>query len=321
MESIKGNPAIWLNDLSWAYRSARVLHVANRLKLFTAIAGVSVSLTEICSRLNTKEQMTEKILIALCAMDLLQKDGDNYRNSEISETYLVEGKHLYQGNIIAHSDHIRRYWESLDDQICTEPLGDLDETVQHRNFIMGMDNIAAMGRVEFFLESIDLQNRTNLLDIGGGPGSYSIAACKKYPLLMATVFDLPETIAIAKEVIARDGMADRVSTRPGSWDDDDYGSGFDVVLFSNVLHGPSSSAEIKLTKAYKAMQGGGMLVIQEFLLNDEKTAPQMPALFNVMVGAYSQSELLKVIANAGFKNAAVVSDNQQLGATWIAAIR
>jgi hypothetical protein len=254
-------------------------------------------------------------------MNLLQKDGDSYRNSEISDTYLVEGKPLYQGNIIAHSDHIRRYWESLEDQISNEPLGDVSETTQHRNFIMGMDNIAACGRVQFFLESIDLAGRTNLLDIGGGPGSYSIAACKKYPALKATVFDLPETIAIAKEVIARDGMTDRVSTCPSSWDADDYGSGFDVVLFSNVLHGPSSSAEIKLTKAHKAMQDGGMLVIQEFLLNDEKTAPKIPAMFNVMVGAYSQSELLKVIAKAGFRNATVVSDNQQLGATWVTAIR
>ena len=116
-------------------------------------------------------------------------------------------------------------------------------------------------------------------------------------------------------------MGDRVCTRPGSWDDDDYGSGFDVVLFSNVLHGPSSNAEMKLAKACKAMEKGGKLVIQEFLLNNEKTAPEIPALFNVMVGAFSQSELLKVITNTGFKNAEIISDNQQLGATWLSAER
>lgn len=65
--------AISLNDYSWAYRSARILHLANRLELFTAIAGENVSLAQICQKLKTKPDFTEKLLIALCSMDLLKK--------------------------------------------------------------------------------------------------------------------------------------------------------------------------------------------------------------------------------------------------------
>lgn len=320
-DTAKVKDVIWLSDLNWGYRSARILHLANRLKLFTAIASQSVSLKEVCQLLNTNEAMTEKVLIALCAMDLLEKDGAKYRNSEIADTYLVKGKPLYQGDIIAHSDYVRRYWENLEDQICKEPLGDVSEDDEHRHFIMGMDNLAASGRVEFFLKTIDLKGRKKLLDVGGGPGSYSIAACEKYPQLKATVFDLPATVSIAKEVIERDGMGEQVSVCAADWDKDDFPAGFDVVMFSNVLHGAESNTEMKLSKAYAAMEQGGVLLVQEFLLNDEKTGPEWPALFNVMVGAYSKSEILEVITKAGFTGAKVVGEDQQLGATWVTATR
>jgi len=144
-------------------------------------------------------------------------------------------------------------------------------------------------------------------------------ACQKYPQLTATVFDLPETIAIAHKFIEEAGLMDRISLRGGSWETDDFGSGNDVVLFSNVLHGPTSMAAMKLKKAFDSLESGGLLAIQEFALNDNKTEPQLPALFNVMVGAYSKRELIEQITQAGFINANVVIENEQIGCTWITA--
>ncbi|NIR07513.1 MAG: SAM-dependent methyltransferase, partial [Candidatus Aminicenantes bacterium] len=93
-------------------------------------------------------------------------------------------------------------------------------------------NIAVAGRADAFIENIDLSGRKKLLDVGGGPGTYSIAACRRFPKLKAVVFDLPETIAIANEVIAGEGMQDRVTTRAGNWETDTFGKDNDVVLFS-----------------------------------------------------------------------------------------
>jgi cyclopropane fatty-acyl-phospholipid synthase-like methyltransferase len=311
--------AIRLNDYSWAYRSARVLHLANRLGLFTAITGEKVSLDQICKLLKTKPEFTQKLLIALCSMDLLKSTDGFYTNSQIAETYLVKGKPFYQGDMIAHSDYIRRYWENLENQIYIDPPADITEADEHHHFIMAMDNIASTGRAELFGESVDLTGRKNLLDVGGGPGSYSIAACRKYPQLKATVFDLPATTEIAARVIARDAMQDRVTVCTGDWDADDFGQGFDAVLFSNVLHGPTSNAPMKLKKAHAAMQEAGLLIVQEFVLNDEKTGPQMPALFNVMVGTYSRTEIIDVITQAGFTDARVTGQSEKLAATWITA--
>jgi len=309
----------WLSDLSWGYRAARVLHVANEIDLFTGLSDKEMTLEEISQTCSTKPDMTGKLLIACTAMGLLEKGGSRYRNTELSNTYLVRGRELYQGNIIAHSGTVCNFWNSLEDEVRITARPEKKPGEEHRNFIMGMHNIAVAGRAEAFTDHIDLSGRKKLLDVGGGPGTYSMAACGRFPKLKAVVLDLPETIAIANEVIAREGMQDRVTTQEGNWETDTFGEDNDVVLFSNILHGPGSQAETKLTKAYDSMESGGLLLVQDFLLNDEKTGPLIPALFNVMVGAYSRCELLSLIKEAGFVHDKVVASSEEIGFTWITA--
>jgi len=308
-----------LNDISWDYRAARVLQIANKIDIFTALSDKEMSSEQLAQKCRTKPDMTEKLLIACTAMGLLQKRGSRYSNTELAKTYLVRGQKLYQGDIIAHAANTWNFWNNLEDEVRIESTPREEEKNEHRNFIMGMHNIAAAGRAEAFTNHIDLSGRRKLLDVGGGPGTYSIAACRRFPKLEAVVFDLPETIAIAKEVIDREGMQERVTTQAGSWETDTFGEGNDVVLLSNILHGPGSKAEMKLKKAYDSMVDGGLLLIQDFLLNDEKTGPLIPALFNVMIGAYSRCELLSMIKEAGFIRPVVVVSSQEIGFTWITA--
>ncbi len=310
------NDIIQINEWTWGYRVCRVLEVANKIGLFGTLAGKSLSLHELCKECRTKPPMTEKLLIACAAMGLVEREGDLYKNSEFAATYLVPGAPLYQGDIIAHSDAVRGFWDGLEEEICLEvPTEDEEKT--HRNFIMGMHNITLAGRGRVFSDNIDLGGRRRLLDVGGGPGTYSILACTKCPQLEAVVFDLPATIAIARQVVAEQGFTDRIEFCEGDWEKDAFGEGFDVVLLSNVMHGQGSLAAMKLGKSMQAMEAGGLLVIQEFLLNDDKTGPLTAALFNMMVGAYSARELLSLVEEAGFVDSRVVVRDDELGAGWI----
>lgn len=309
---------VW-RDFSWDYRAARVLQIANKIDLFTTLSDKEMSLKELVEKCHTKPDLTERLLIACSAMGLLDKRKNRYSNTELSKTYLVRGRRLYQGDIIAHSAATWNFWNSLADEIWLQPAPRDKKADVHRNFIMGMHNIAVAGRADAFIKNIDLSGRKRLLDVGGGPGTYSIAACRRFPKLKAVVFDLPETTAIANEVIAGEGMQDKVTTRAGNWEIDDFGRDYDVVLLSNILHGPGSKAEMKLKKTFDSMKSGGLLLIQDFLLNDEKTGPLIPALFNVMVGAYSRCELLSLIKEAGFVNDKVVVSSEEIGCTWITA--
>jgi hypothetical protein len=308
-----------LNELSWGYRASRLLQVASGLGIFTVLSGEVMRAEEIAEKCRSKAGLTEKLLIGCAAMGLLEKKEGRYKNSALAEKYLVRGGELYQGDIIAHSANVMKWWNGLEGEIRIEEKRGDKEAEGHRNFIMGMANIAAAGRAQIFVEKIDLTGRRKLLDIGGGPGSYSIAACRQYRELEAVVFDLPETIAITRQIIAEEGMGDRVSVAEGDWARDSFGEGGDAVLLSNVLHGAGSGAEMKLGKARDSLVDGGLLVVQEFLLNDGKSGPLVPALFNIMVGAYSEGELLWLIKEAGFAGGEIVVRSEEIGSSWITA--
>jgi hypothetical protein len=310
----------YLNDLTWGYRASRILQTAVGLSLFTKLSGRCLNCKSLAKHCGTDLNRLEKLLIACCAMDLLIKQNDGYVNTPLSEQYLVEGKPLYQGHIIAHAANVWEFWDELPDQLIPPSAGpEEDETEIHRNFILGMENITMGGRGQLFLDNIDLSARKHLIDVGGGPGTYSVLACGKYPSLKATVFDLPETIAITRQIISEKSLESRISVREGNWETDTFGSGFDAALLSNVLHGAESGAVMKLKKAWDCLDPGGMLVIQEFLLNEDKTGPLIPALFNVMVGAYSQTELFSVVEKTGFATPRLVLQDDAIGCSWVIA--
>ena len=90
---------------------------------------------------------------------------------------------------------------------------------------------------------------------------------------------------------------------------------------SNVLHGPGSHAEEKLEKAGRALVPGGLLIVHDFMLNNDRSGPLPAALFNLMVGAYTVNELLDIIRSAGFAEASLVAYHPQRASGIITAVR
>jgi SAM-dependent methyltransferase len=319
----------YLTELTWAFEGARALHVATRLGVFTLMDVHPMTARQLAERTGTDEDMLERLLIACCAMGLLSRqERDAYRNTEIADQYLVRGRPLFQGDAIAFSATAWSIWDKLEDAVRhgrrARPASPVSEAApqQRRDFSLAMHNMTMAGRGDLFTDHIDLRGRRHLFDVGGGPGTYSILACKKNPELTATVFDLPNTVQLAKEMIANEGLQDRIHTQAGNWDTEEFGDGNDVVLFSNVLHGPSSNARMKLDKAFRSMVPGGLLVAHDFVLDEEKTGPLVPALFSLWAaGVYSSRELIEEMRDAGFSDPSIRVVDEALGSTWITAIR
>ena len=143
-------------DFSWDYRAARVLQIANKIDIFTTLSNKKMSSGQLAQKCRTKPDLTERLLIACAAMGLLNKRGNRYSNTELSKTYLVRGQKLYQGDIIAHSSATWNFWNSLADEIWQEPAPGDKKADVHRNFIMGMHNIAVAGRADVFIKNINL---------------------------------------------------------------------------------------------------------------------------------------------------------------------
>ena len=159
---------LYLNELNWGYRAGRVLHVACKLGLFDILEGNKKDAIEISAICEGKEEMVDKILIACTALGLLEKSGNKYSNAPIADSYLVKGKELYQGNMIAHSANVWNFWSDLPNAVISEEAKprQIDE---HRNFIMGMANITAGGRGQIFSITSTFPDERKCSMLAAGP--------------------------------------------------------------------------------------------------------------------------------------------------------
>jgi SAM-dependent methyltransferase len=275
------NDLAGLRKLYLGFTSSRVILTANNLGIFENLKKVS-SATRIARKLKIDPRATEILLDALTGIGLIMKGRDGrYRNTPVSNCYLVKGTSLYQGDIIKHASTMWQNFSVLDEVVRTgHPAR---RGFDHESFIMGMHNLTVL-RTESLIKAIGLKNVKTMLDLGGGPGTNAIAMTKKG--VKAVVFDLPGTIKIAKKVARREGVKG-IRFIEGDFHADSIGSGYDLILLSQIFHAFSAEENIALLhKCKKAVNPGGRVVVQEFPINDLRTSPPHSALFsvNMLVG-------------------------------------
>jgi precorrin-6B methylase 2 len=299
------------------WQPAQVLMTANHLDLFTVLGEEVLSAEEVASQCSTHPRSTRMLLNACVALGILEKEGPLYRNSAEAQESLVRGS-TYMGDAISHQEDLWQVWGKLPEAVRTnrrvaERYSMVEEPEVHRNFILAMHNWA-MRVAPLLAEALDLSSRHQLFDTGGCPGTYSIFLVKRYPGLRAIVFDLPQTIEIAREIIVDFGVANLVTTRAGDYFKDDFGQGNDAVLLSAILHsmGPQRSRDL-LQKAYDSLVPGGLVVVHESLISDDGTSPLQAALFslNMLVNtgegqSYSAAEIMSLMEAMGFVKPRVI---------------
>jgi ubiquinone/menaquinone biosynthesis C-methylase UbiE len=179
----------------------------------------------------------------------------------------------------------------------------------HEAFILGMHNLALL-RTGDLIDAIGLKGVRTALDLGGGPGTNAIAMAKRG--VKAAIFDLPQTIKIAEKVVRGSGVSN-ISFLTGDFHSDSIGSGYDLILISQIFHAYSAEENIALLRKCKeATNPGGRIAIQEFPINDARTSPLHSALFsvNMLVGTehgrcYSPREMKRWLSEIGFTKMSV----------------
>ncbi len=303
-----------LLQLSGGYWATCALHAAVKLDIFTHLADNPATAADISRLSGSNQRGVTMLLNALSAMELLKKSDDTYCLTPFSSEYLSKHSVKYLGHIIMHHHHLMSSWSRLDEAVIsgaparTNSSRTDDETARE-SFLLGMFNLASLA-APLVVPAIDLSGRHSLLDLGGGPGTYAIHFCLHNPELKAVIYDLPTTRRFAEETVNRFNLSGRISFSAGDILADDIGNGYDVVWISQLLHseGPDGAA-IMLKKAVQSLQPGGLVIVQEFILDDNHAAPPFPALFslNMLLGtqkgqSYSQAELSAIMARAGVRN-------------------
>jgi len=285
------------------FRASRVVLTANNYRIFDHLKTPK-TFGDIARAISADPRATEVLLDAVTAVGLLKKSGGKYRNTEMAKKFLVRDSPLYQGDMLRHADSLWKSWSGLDEVVKTG-LPNRSGGRDYGSFIRAMHNNAVF-RVKGVVSAIDLKGVRRALDLGGGPGTYSMElAAKKIDV---TLFDLPEAIAIAKEIVIKRGIND-INFAAGDFHRDDIGSGFDLVFISQIVHSLSIEENLALfEKSHEALGPKGRIVIHDFLLEEDRAHPVPAALFsvNMLVNtaagrSYTIQEMRGWLAKTGFK--------------------
>lgn len=302
-----------LEDLSAAFCEARVLHAAVGLDLFAAV-GDGADAAEVAAARGLDPRATGLLLNAMTALGLLHKTAGRYTLTPASRRHLLPGAPQYLGGMVAFEAATWDLWGRLEEAVRTgEPVRPPDmyqgDPAETRRFILAMDSLVrARGDARWLAEHLDLAGVGRLLDVGSGPATYPVALCRAHPELKATVFDLPGTLAVTRERIEAEGLADRIDLVAGDYRTDPLPGGFEMVFLSNVIHGEDEAANRALmARCHAALVPGGRVVVKDHFLAEDLTAPAGGAVFSLLMllstrgRNYAFGEAAGWMAEAGFE--------------------
>ena len=303
-----------LDQMIRSFMPSRCILTAIELDIFTAV-GDGADAEQVGAKLHANARATGMLLNALVALGLLTKCGDDYRNTSESARFFVQGSKDNHRNGLLHIANIWHRWSTLSDAVRsgTRIPNDLRDDARElaaertRNFIVGMQR-NAKDRAPLVVKALGTAGVRRVLDLGGGSGAYSIAFAKAAPEVRCEILDVPEVVPLSAEYVRKAGVSAQVSLRAGDMLRDDFGSGYDLIMLNAICHMFSEEQNQDIfRRARFALAASGRLVVQDFVLNPDKTGPQHAALFSLNmlvatdVGAsYSEPEYTRWMKAADF---------------------
>ena len=302
-----------IRELASSFQKSRILLSGVELDIFSNIDESGSSGASVKERLNLNGPACERLLNALVSLGFLTKKDGIFYNTQESNAYLSKKSPEYLGGLM-HTNHLWNTWSNLSNVVRTGEAAHRAEINDRGDewlysFISAMHDRASK-QAPAQIKSVDLTGVKSILDVGGGSGAYSMAMLTLKPDARATVFDLPNVVPITTSFVEKEGFAGKVTTCTGDYTKDDLPEGFDMAFLSAVIHSNSFETNQSLVKkCYKALNDHGSIVIQDWIMNNERTDPLSGAVFsiNMLVGTesgdcYTIDEVTTMLQAAGFKN-------------------
>lgn len=307
---------------------------AAEIGLFGALANGPLAEKELIARTGASPSGMEALLGALDGLGYVERNGEGVRLTAAAR------RSVPLEDIAAFAPFL---WEQL--RLVTETtravreapphgIGD-PETIQGgevgRGFQAAMRWIAS-ANVDEVARHVELPTTARrMLDVGGSHGLYSVALCRKYPSLHATILDWAIGIEAARETMrAHPEVSDRVDFVVADFEKEELPGGYDVALLGNIVHGLTPEENLALfQKLARATTPGGMVVILDQIAGAKGTrfTRSVAALigFNLFIArggrSYRLAELQELLGRAGFSGVKRTPLRRSPGLSIVTAVK
>lgn len=298
-----------------AFKVSRLILTAVELRIFDHFTEEYTDSETVATLLHLDARATNRLLNALATTGLMNKKKGKFRNSEFSEQFLVSTAPKFMIGL-DHTIGLWKNWSSLTSAVQTRNTGtgpgqdEMNERGQPwlEAFIAAM-HARGIAQGRELASLLDLSATRTTLDVGGGSGAFTFAFMEQNPEIRGAIMDLPNVVPITIKYIEKKGASSKISTMKGNYLTDDFGTGYDLVLMSAIIHinSPEENRAL-IQKGAKALAEGGELVIMDHVMNRQRTRPPAGALFalNMLVSTshgdtYTKGELREWMKEAGLK--------------------
>ncbi len=322
-------PEEWMGEtlleMARGYQPASVLLAAAELDLFGALATEPLTAERLAAALEAERRATRILADALTALGLLEKrDGVYSAAPGIVQTLTADGSETVLP-MLRHQANCLRSWAQLAATVKTGRPAEVGTSVRGAEadqgaFIEAME-VASRHAAPKVVASLAPLAFNHLLDIGGGPGTWTIAFLRAVPEALATIYDLPEVLPISRRQLEAAGLGDRVTFVAGDfYTDAALPAGADLAWVSAIAHQSSREQNRELfAKVYSALVHGGEIMVRDIVMDDAHTSPPAGALFavNMLVrteggGTFSFAELSEDLAHAGFGTSRLIRGDRDM---------
>lgn len=274
-----------LLELAIGYQKSQVLFTLVEFEIPKILHEKNLAAEDLAEKLKIHPLAMQRFLNACVAVGLLEREKKIYKNSALTDYFLVERNEFFLGGQIERYKN-RSYplWADLPEKLKAWKYGESNsetpETEDQGAESMAEQHNLALLHGRALGKKFDFSKYKNLLDLGGGTGAMSIGLCKTSPKLNATVFDLPENVEKADEFIDKSKLRSRVKTIGGDIIEDDLPKDFDVVLLANLLSVFDAETNRKLfSRIYKMLPEDGVCIISGWILDKNRVKSEISILF------------------------------------------
>lgn len=288
------DPAVVL-DLLEAFRRSKTMFAAVSLGVFDALESEPRTLDDLAAALRASTDGLKRLLDACVGLQLLSYADGHYANTPAAATYLTTSSPRRLTGYIGYSNDVMwKLWANLEDAVregshrWQQTYGWDGPIFSHffrteeakREFLMGMHGFGVISSPHV-VAAFDLSRFKRLADLGAATGHLVIAACERYQNLRGVVFDLPEALPLAREIVSASTVADRIEFAGGDFFTDPLPPA-DLYSLGRILHDWSEAKCIILLKRiYDALPAGGALLIAEKLLQENAAGPRWAQMQNL----------------------------------------